>query len=331
MEDHPLNTFDPRKSGVFLGRGERTGEIRGFPGSLPARVVWSGEAPEGFVGHGWLGVCRVRSMTPKPLRAWEAVRGRSAISPGTGHPGNGQQKEARGESLSGRGNPFTGGRLTLDRMGEPEEGDLSDVAYGLFEILLSRAIREQGRSLFGLVEGGSDFREDFASIFARFATEYPALGEALTARFGSIDAIYRKLTEGEGVIPTKTTLIYWIVQDAPDARSGEMDDEKAGKWLIFLPDDRVDGIWRRVRDTTAAGELGISARVSTAKPNPESRDERKVIYVYTRDWADEADVMRVRERLREMGVIERIGYKRNIETFAGEYSEKGKKVTYYSA
>ena len=37
------------------------------------------------------------------------------------------------------------------------------------------------------------------------------------------------------------------------------------------------------------------------------------------------------ERLREMGVIERIGYKRNIETFRGEYSEKGKKVTYYSA
>jgi hypothetical protein len=216
-------------------------------------------------------------------------------------------------------------------MGEAEGGDLSDVAYGLFEILLSRALREKGRALFELVEAGTDFGKDFAAIFARFALDYPALAESLTTRFGSTDALYRLLSGGEGVIPTKTTLMYWIVQDAPDFRSEDMDDEKAGKWLIFLPDDRVDELWRKVRNATAAGELGISAKVSTAKPNPESRDERKVIYVYTRDWADEADVMRVRERLRELGVIERIGYKRNIETFRGEYSEKGKKVTYYSA
>jgi hypothetical protein len=216
-------------------------------------------------------------------------------------------------------------------MGEAEEGNLSDVAYGLFEILLSRALREEGRALFELVEAGSDFRATLAATFERFAADYPVLAEALTSRFGSIDDLYRMLTEGEGVVPTQTTLIYWIVQDAPDFRSEDMDDEKAGKWLIFLPDDRVDELWRKVRNATAAGELGISAKVSTSKPNPESRDERKVIYVYTRDWADEANVMRVRERLREMGVIERIGYKRNIETFRGEYSEKGKKVTYYSA
>ena len=232
------------------------------------------------------------------------------------------------------GNPFTGMRLTLVCMGEAEDEDLqdlSDVAYGLFEILLNRVLREQGRSLFGLVEAGTDFREDFAAIFARFAADYPPLAGALTARFGSTDALYRMLTEGEGVIPTRTTLLYWIVQDAPDFRSEEMDDERAGKWLIFLPDERVDGLWQKVRNATASGELGISAKVSTAKPNPESRDERKVIYVSTRDWADEADVMRVRERLRGMGVVDRIGYKRNIETYKGEYSEKGKKVTFYSA
>jgi len=216
-------------------------------------------------------------------------------------------------------------------MGDAEEGDLSDVAYGLFEILLNRRLREQGRSLFGLVETVTDFRDDFAAIFSRFAADYPSLAEALATRFGSTEALYRLLCEGEGVIPTKTTLMYWIVQDAPDVATGQMNDEMAGKWLIFLQDDRVDELWRKVRNATAAGELGISAKVSTAKPNPESRDERKVIYVYTKDWADEADVMRVRERLREMGVIERIGYKRNIETFRGEYSEKGKKVTYYSS
>ena len=125
--------------------------------------------------------------------------------------------------------------------------------------------------------------------------------------------------------------MYWIVQDAPDTRPDAIEDELAGKWLIFLPADQVDEAWVVVRDATVADELGISAKVSTAKENPESRDNKKVIYVYTKDWRDEGDVMRVRERLRELGFIERIGYKRNIETFRGEYSQKGKRVTYYSA
>ena len=93
----------------------------------------------------------------------------------------------------------------------------------------------------------------------------------------------------------------------------------------------MDTVWKKVREATVALELGISAKISTAKPNPDSRDARKVIYVYTKDWADEPDVMRVREKLRELGFVDRIGYKRNIETFAGEYAKKGKRVTYYSA
>ena len=98
----------------------------------------------------------------------------------------------------------------------------------------------------------------------------------------------------------------------------------AGKWLVFLPADQVDAAWQRVRDATAAGELGISAKVSTAKPNPDARDDRYVIYVYTADWREEAEVMRVREALRALGVEDRIGYKRNLETFRGEYQQKGK-------
>jgi hypothetical protein len=41
--------------------------------------------------------------------------------------------------------------------------------------------------------------------------------------------------------------------------------------------------------------------------------------------------MRVRAKLKDLGFIDRIGYKRNIETFRGEYSKKGKRVTFYSA
>ena len=150
-------------------------------------------------------------------------------------------------------------------------------------------------------------------------------------RFTNIDTIYEMLCNGEGVIPTKTTQMYWIVQDAPGSAPEAIEDENAGKWLIFQEPGLADEAWIKVRNATVARESGISAKVSTSKPNPESRDNRKVIYVYTKNWADETDVMRVREVLRRLGFTERIGYKRNIETFAGEYAKKGKRVTYYSA
>ncbi|WP_292364601.1 MULTISPECIES: putative phosphothreonine lyase domain-containg protein [unclassified Methanoculleus] len=216
-------------------------------------------------------------------------------------------------------------------MKEIDPESLAEVAYGIFEIYLNREIRLRGPYLFELVEQGADFEADAREIFGRFEEDYPDLAKALLSRFGGIDAIYAPLRGGEGVLPSKTTRMYWIVQDAPGPSGRGLDDDRVGKWLIFVAADEVDEAWRKIRDETVKGTLGISAKVSTAKPNPDSRDERSVIYVYTRDWADEADVMRVRERLRELGFEERIGYKRNIETYRGEYSEEGRKVTYYSA
>jgi hypothetical protein len=216
-------------------------------------------------------------------------------------------------------------------MADVDPEALADVAYGIFEHLLNRGLLERGKYLYALVEGGIDFTADLSIILGKFREEYPQLAEAMLARFSGIDTIYRMLCEGEGVIPSKTTQMYWIVLDAPGSAPEAIEDENAGKWLIFQEPDAVDAAWKKVRDATIAHELGISAKVSTAKPNPDSRDNRKVIYIYTKDWADEADVMRVREKLRELGFTDRIGYKRNIETFAGEYAQKGKRVTYYSA
>jgi hypothetical protein len=216
-------------------------------------------------------------------------------------------------------------------MAEVDPEALADVAYGIFEHLLTRGLRAEGKYLFSLVESGTDFRDELTAIFEQFRQEYPQLAEAMLARFSDLDTIYRMLCEGEGVLPTRTTQMYWIVLDAPGSAPEAIEDENAGKWLIFQEPDAVDAAWKKVRDATVALELGISAKVSTAKPNPDSRDSRKVIYVYTKDWADEADVMRVREKLRQLGFVDRIGYKRNLETFAGEYASKGKRVTYYTA
>ena len=208
---------------------------------------------------------------------------------------------------------------------------LADVAYGIFEHSLNRGLQVQGKYLYALVEGGIDFKADLSVIFSEFSLEYPQLAEVILKRFSDIDTIYGMLCNGEGVVPSKTTQMYWIVQDAPGSAPEAIEDENAGKWLIFQEPGLADAAWKKVRDATVALELGISAKVSTSKPNPESRDNRKVIYAYSKDWADELDVMRIREKLRELGFVDRIGYKRNIETFAGEYAKKGKRVTYYSA
>jgi Domain of unknown function (DUF1917) len=216
-------------------------------------------------------------------------------------------------------------------MAEVDPKALADVGYGIFEHLLNKGLRAQGKYLFVLVEEGVDFRKEFGVIFQQFGGEYPQLAGALIGRFNDMNTIYEMIRAGEGVIPSKTTQMYWIVQDAPDNLPEAIEDENAGKWLIFQEPDQVDVSWKKVRDATVSGDLGISTKVSTAKPNPESRDNRKVIYVYTKDWADEADVMRVRQKLKDLGFVDRIGYKRNLETFAGEYAKKGKRVTYYSA
>jgi hypothetical protein len=208
---------------------------------------------------------------------------------------------------------------------------LADVAYGIFEHSLNRGLQMRGKYLYALVEGGIDFKADLSVIFEEFSHEYPQLAEVILKRFSDIDTIFGMLCNGEGVVPSKTTQMYWIVQDAPGSAPEAIEDENAGKWLIFQEPGLADAAWKKVRDATVALELGISAKVSTSKPNPESRDNRKVIYVYSKDWADEVDVMRVREKLHELGFVDRIGYKRNIETFAGEYAKKGKRVTYYSA
>ena len=216
-------------------------------------------------------------------------------------------------------------------MAEVDPEALADVAYGIFEHLLNRGLRAQDKYLYALVEGGIDFRADLSVIFEKFAQEYPQLAEAMLLRFSDPETIYAMLCNGEGVIPTKTTQMYWIVLDAPGSAPEAIEDENAGKWLIFQEPDWSMMPGRRCGMRRLHSRLGISAKVSTAKPNPDSRDNRKVIYVYTKDWADETDVMRVREILRALGFVERIGYKRNIETFAGEYAKKGKRVTYYSA
>ena len=90
-------------------------------------------------------------------------------------------------------------------MDEVDSEALADVAYGIFDHLLTRRLQTQGKYLYALVESGVDFTADLTETVGQFAYEYPQLADALLARFGPVDTIYRMLCEGEGVIPSKTT------------------------------------------------------------------------------------------------------------------------------
>ena len=54
-----------------------------------------------------------------------------------------------------------------------------------------------------------------------------------------------------------------------------------------------------------------------------------LICVYTHEWRNEVDVMRVREILRGMGVTEELGYKRDLDTVNQVYNVP--KEWYYRA
>ncbi len=215
-------------------------------------------------------------------------------------------------------------------MEQDQSEDLGGIAYGLFEHFLTLKLHENKTPLFKLIEENISFEEKFMEIYSQFCEQFSEISEYMKQIFSSPDEMYRVILEGEGVTPSKTKLTRWIVQDAPDCSPHSTEGEKAGKWMVFVAPEDIDRIWASIRKLTWEGELGISSKCSTAKRDPEARDNRWVIFIYTNDWEDEADVMRVRDELKLAGIEERIGYKRNIETFAGEYSAKGKKVTFYS-
>ena len=91
----------------------------------------------------------------------------------------------------------------------------------------------------------------------------------------------------------------------------------SGKWLVFVPTDRVDALWGRIVKATLAGTMGSSAKVSPC--DKEDPDCRHVICVYNSDYRSKAEVDKLRDGLRRLGVKERIGYKPDIYTYCRIY------------
>lgn len=101
--------------------------------------------------------------------------------------------------------------------------------------------------------------------------------------------------------------------------------------MVFVDREEIDLLWDRVSAAVRSGVLGRSAKVSTALPNPNSRNPNKhVICVYTDDADDEVEIRRVRAELRTLGVSWKIGYKTDSATRARVYEKGGaKRISIY--
>ena len=94
----------------------------------------------------------------------------------------------------------------------------------------------------------------------------------------------------------------------------------SGKWLVFRPPEFIDDTWNQVALAVTKGKLGTSAKVASARNKSLAKKGSHVICIYTYDYRDEKDVMRVRKELRALGIDEVIYYKPDIYTYFGIYS-----------
>lgn len=116
---------------------------------------------------------------------------------------------------------------------------------------------------------------------------------------------------------------YWI---EADRKVGEYPKptRNSGKWLIFVPLRQLDAVWAKIRTATEDGHLGGRSKSGTKRPNPNAKDPNaRVVCVYTYDWTDKEDVMRIRANLRKLGITWKIPYKADEDTFQFRYSVHG--------
>ncbi|MFH1916845.1 MAG: putative phosphothreonine lyase domain-containing protein [Nanoarchaeota archaeon] len=109
--------------------------------------------------------------------------------------------------------------------------------------------------------------------------------------------------------------------------------ENCGKWMIFVPLDKLDLTWDIIKRETEAGRLGNGAKTATTWESPDAIDKNiKVIIVYTYDSTDIKDVARVAWRLYELGINGVVlNYKEDNVTSANKYAIKGdKRISKYS-
>jgi Domain of unknown function (DUF1917) len=105
-------------------------------------------------------------------------------------------------------------------------------------------------------------------------------------------------------------------------------NRRVGKWLFFVAEKYIDDTWRNVKKAVKEGKLWKTAKVSTAW---RSKGGSYVVCVYTYDYDDKEDAMKIREYLREMGFKRPVSYKTDEQTLAGMYADNTEGIAKYTA
>ncbi len=133
-----------------------------------------------------------------------------------------------------------------------------------------------------------------------------------------MDKILEKEIEDILDKPSMVTNDYWVHATRKEGKYPK--PKNSGKWLLFVPNKSIDEVWAKIKRATEEGLLGERSKCATAIPNPNAKNQdSKVICVYTYDWTDKEDVMKIREQLRQLGITNKIPYKSDEDTLTGKY------------
>jgi len=140
-----------------------------------------------------------------------------------------------------------------------------------------------------------------------------------------------KLKVNDQIYPTEITQdkVYWLYASNNKYPNRAIDESKCGKWMLFFHRDKIDAAWDKIKKGIQEGNLW-DAKVST-------RDNNKpmhAIMVYTRDYSDIQDVMRVLNYLEANGLKSAktvIRYKTDNQTRSGIYSGGAERPWIYSS
>jgi hypothetical protein len=113
--------------------------------------------------------------------------------------------------------------------------------------------------------------------------------------------------------PTQSHHVNSYIYEAHGFRTSD----RTGKWCIVRDAASVDALWAKIQAAVVAGVL--PAAMVSAPASAKLFGGTYLICVFTPQWRDHDDVMRVRQLLRDLGVAEELGYKRDVETVYGVY------------
>lgn len=111
--------------------------------------------------------------------------------------------------------------------------------------------------------------------------------------------------------PSQANVGYWI--EAKRQVAGPAPTPRSGQWVIPTTLGEIDALWARVKAATELGTLGYKSKAATVSRAGGVDAADRVICARTYDADDAADVQRVHDALRDLGVTAALHYERDHE------------------